>query len=208
MSSLLAGRLPPRVKLPPSLRAELTRAASGASLGGEGDSGRLPPPPDTAAAAAAAPAAEAPTRRRYESPVSDDESRADSPPVPSAAAPPPVSASADLDGDGEDDDDAPGDGGAGATPATAPLALDRTRLAVQALLHGCRNVNAYRPIGKIDEGTYGVVFAAEDVETGERVALKKVKMCVAGGRERVGSRPASSIPEGANSPRNALAGPS
>jgi cell division cycle 2-like protein len=37
-------------------------------------------------------------------------------------------------------------------------------------------VDAYRPLGKIDEGTYGEVFAAVDKATGERVALKKVKM--------------------------------
>ena len=45
-----------------------------------------------------------------------------------------------------------------------------------ALLHGCRSVNNYKPLAKIDEGTYGVVFSAEDIETREVVALKKVKM--------------------------------
>lgn len=37
-------------------------------------------------------------------------------------------------------------------------------------------MTCYKPLRKIDEGTYGVVFAAQDLETGERVALKKVKM--------------------------------
>jgi len=41
---------------------------------------------------------------------------------------------------------------------------------------GCRSVTAYRPLRKIDEGTYGVVFAAEEVGTGDVVALKKVKI--------------------------------
>lgn len=45
------------------------------------------------------------------------------------------------------------------------------------LWHGCRSVDrVYKPLRKIDEGTYGVVFAARDKVTGERVALKKVKM--------------------------------
>lgn len=37
-------------------------------------------------------------------------------------------------------------------------------------------MTAYRPLGKIDEGTYGEVFAAVDASTGVRYALKKVKM--------------------------------
>ena len=41
---------------------------------------------------------------------------------------------------------------------------------------GCRSVTAYRPLRKIDEGTYGVVFAAEELGTGDVVALKKVKI--------------------------------
>ncbi|RYY34255.1 hypothetical protein EON62_03465 [archaeon] len=43
------------------------------------------------------------------------------------------------------------------------------------LLHGCRPVTCYQPLGKIDEGTYGVVYHARDIETGEEVALKKIK---------------------------------
>ncbi|KAJ0398376.1 hypothetical protein ATCC90586_000713 [Pythium insidiosum] len=43
-------------------------------------------------------------------------------------------------------------------------------------LHGCRSVDSYARIGKIDEGTYGVVSKARDKETGDIVALKQVKM--------------------------------
>jgi cell division cycle 2-like protein len=43
-------------------------------------------------------------------------------------------------------------------------------------LHGCRSVDCYARIGKIDEGTYGVVSKARDKATGEVVALKQVKM--------------------------------
>ncbi|CAK4683742.1 hypothetical protein LEN26_013079 [Aphanomyces euteiches] len=40
----------------------------------------------------------------------------------------------------------------------------------------CRGVDNYARIGKIDEGTYGVVSKARDKATGEIVALKQVKM--------------------------------
>ncbi|KAL4087559.1 hypothetical protein PRIC1_013449 [Phytophthora ramorum] len=43
-------------------------------------------------------------------------------------------------------------------------------------LLGCRSVDCYARIGKIDEGTYGVVSKARDKETGDVVALKQVKM--------------------------------
>lgn len=43
-------------------------------------------------------------------------------------------------------------------------------------LHGCRSVDNYKRIGKIDEGTYGVVSKAQDKVTGDIVALKQVKM--------------------------------
>ncbi|KAH6797780.1 Protein kinase superfamily protein [Perilla frutescens var. hirtella] len=44
------------------------------------------------------------------------------------------------------------------------------------MLQGCRNVDEFERLNKIDEGTYGVVFRAKDKKTGEVVALKKVKM--------------------------------
>ena len=68
----------------------------------------------------------------------------------------------------------PDDDGVGG-PAAPP------RAAHNPYWHGCRSVTSYRPLRKIDEGTYGVVFAAEDVATGERVALKKVKLGGASG---------------------------
>ncbi|RLN58601.1 hypothetical protein BBJ28_00009106 [Nothophytophthora sp. Chile5] len=43
-------------------------------------------------------------------------------------------------------------------------------------LHGCRSVDCYARIGKIDEGTYGVVSKARDKVSGDVVALKQVKM--------------------------------
>ncbi|KAL5724763.1 cyclin-dependent kinase [Ranunculus cassubicifolius] len=44
------------------------------------------------------------------------------------------------------------------------------------MLQGCRSVDEYERLNKIDEGTYGVVYRAKDKKTGEIVALKKVKM--------------------------------
>ncbi|OQS06792.1 cyclin-dependent kinase, partial [Thraustotheca clavata] len=40
----------------------------------------------------------------------------------------------------------------------------------------CRGVDNYARIGKIDEGTYGVVSKARDKATGDIVALKQIKM--------------------------------
>lgn len=44
------------------------------------------------------------------------------------------------------------------------------------MLQGCRSVDEFERLNKIDEGTYGIVFRARDKKTGEIVALKKVKM--------------------------------
>ncbi|WCJ38694.1 Protein kinase superfamily protein [Euphorbia peplus] len=44
------------------------------------------------------------------------------------------------------------------------------------MLMGCRSVDEFERLNKIDEGTYGVVYRARDKKTGEIVALKKVKM--------------------------------
>ncbi|XP_043723877.1 cyclin-dependent kinase G-2-like isoform X2 [Telopea speciosissima] len=44
------------------------------------------------------------------------------------------------------------------------------------MLQGCRSVDEFERLNKIDEGTYGVVYRAKNKKTGEIVALKKVKM--------------------------------
>ncbi|KAG9446662.1 hypothetical protein H6P81_012790 [Aristolochia fimbriata] len=44
------------------------------------------------------------------------------------------------------------------------------------MLHGCRSVDDFEKLNKINEGTYGIVFKARDQKSGEVVALKKVKM--------------------------------
>ncbi|KAG8914143.1 hypothetical protein FRC01_004199 [Tulasnella sp. 417] len=43
-------------------------------------------------------------------------------------------------------------------------------------ISSCRSVYAYKRLNHIEEGSYGVVFRAQDVETGDIVALKKLKL--------------------------------
>lgn len=42
------------------------------------------------------------------------------------------------------------------------------------VIHMCNSVNKYRKIARLNEGSYGVVYKAENTETGEIVALKRV----------------------------------
>lgn len=43
-------------------------------------------------------------------------------------------------------------------------------------ISSCRSVYAYKRLNHIEEGSYGVVFRAQDLETGDIVALKKLKL--------------------------------
>lgn len=43
-------------------------------------------------------------------------------------------------------------------------------------LSGCRSVDNFEKLNRVEEGTYGVVYKARDRTTGEIVALKKIKM--------------------------------
>ncbi len=44
------------------------------------------------------------------------------------------------------------------------------------LLEGCRSIESYEHLNKIDEGAYGVVYRARDKRTDEIVAIKKLKL--------------------------------
>ena len=44
------------------------------------------------------------------------------------------------------------------------------------MLEGCRSVETFEYLNKIDEGAYGVVYRAKDKKTGEIVAIKKLKL--------------------------------
>lgn len=43
-------------------------------------------------------------------------------------------------------------------------------------IEGCRSVEEFECLNRIEEGTYGVVYRAKDKKTGELVALKRLKM--------------------------------
>ncbi|CAD6905059.1 unnamed protein product [Tilletia laevis] len=60
-----------------------------------------------------------------------------------------------------------------ALPVTRSLAPSRT---AHPVIGGCRSVYCFERLNHIEEGSYGVVFRAKDKETGEIVALKKLKM--------------------------------
>ncbi|PKI78334.1 cyclin-dependent kinase G-2 [Punica granatum] len=70
-----------------------------------------------------------------------------------------------TDTESEGDDDSPG----------TPEPIGPPQRSVN-MLQGCRSVDEFERLNKIDEGTYGVVYRARDKKTGEVVALKKVKM--------------------------------
>jgi cell division cycle 2-like len=40
----------------------------------------------------------------------------------------------------------------------------------------CRSVEKFEKLGRIQEGSYGIVYRAKDKETEEVVALKRIKM--------------------------------
>ena len=45
-----------------------------------------------------------------------------------------------------------------------------------ALLEGCRSIEGFEYLNKIDEGAYGVVYRARDKHSGDVVAIKKLKL--------------------------------
>ena len=44
------------------------------------------------------------------------------------------------------------------------------------MLEGCRSIESFEHLNKIDEGAYGVVYRARDKTSGEVVAIKKLKL--------------------------------
>ena len=47
---------------------------------------------------------------------------------------------------------------------------------VPECIRSCRSVNKYKKLERLNEGSYGVVYKAQNVETGEIVALKRVSV--------------------------------
>ncbi|KAJ3175260.1 hypothetical protein HDU87_006342 [Geranomyces variabilis] len=60
-------------------------------------------------------------------------------------------------------------------PPAAPIKPQRTHLPGPPLV-SCRNVDNYEKLNRIEEGAYGIVYRARDRQTGEIVALKKLKL--------------------------------
>ena len=44
------------------------------------------------------------------------------------------------------------------------------------ILGTCRSVSEFEKLNRIGEGTYGIVYRAKDLQSGEIVALKKIRM--------------------------------
>ncbi|OZJ01704.1 hypothetical protein BZG36_05264 [Bifiguratus adelaidae] len=59
---------------------------------------------------------------------------------------------------------------------TPPPPQPRRLVAQSPFLQGCRHVDNYEKLNRIEEGSYGIVFRARDRETGDIVALKKLKL--------------------------------
>ncbi|KAG6651283.1 cyclin-dependent kinase G-2-like isoform X1 [Carya illinoinensis] len=77
------------------------------------------------------------------------------------------SSASQLSTDSGDEDDSHG------TPEPTPAAPPQRSV---NMLQGCRSVDEFERLNRIDEGTYGVVYRARDKKSGDIVALKKVKM--------------------------------
>ncbi|KAK1326901.1 Cyclin-dependent kinase G-2 [Acorus calamus] len=82
----------------------------------------------------------------------------------------------DVDGGSEGDDRSVGtDSEAAHGSPESPEPIKPPQRSID-MLKGCRSVDEFERLNRINEGTYGVVYRARDKKTGEIVALKKVKM--------------------------------
>uniref|UniRef100_A0A8C5PG68 cyclin-dependent kinase n=1 Tax=Leptobrachium leishanense TaxID=445787 RepID=A0A8C5PG68_9ANUR len=62
------------------------------------------------------------------------------------------------------------------SPAMSPAELKQELPKYLPALQGCRSVEEFQCLNRIEEGTYGVVYRAKDKKTDEIVALKRLKM--------------------------------
>lgn len=58
----------------------------------------------------------------------------------------------------------------------SPVTLKPIKLPQCEFLGACRSVSEFQKLNRIGEGTYGVVYRARDLKTGDVVALKKIRM--------------------------------
>lgn len=62
------------------------------------------------------------------------------------------------------------------TPPVRKVVHERPPPKFSPYLRECRHVDCFERLNHIEEGSYGVVFRARDKESGEIVALKKLKL--------------------------------
>ncbi|KAF6344196.1 cyclin dependent kinase 11B [Rhinolophus ferrumequinum] len=62
------------------------------------------------------------------------------------------------------------------SPTLSPIELKQELPKYLPALQGCRSVEEFQCLNRIEEGTYGVVYRAKDKKTDEIVALKRLKM--------------------------------
>ncbi|XP_059511537.1 cyclin-dependent kinase 11B isoform X6 [Stegostoma tigrinum] len=62
------------------------------------------------------------------------------------------------------------------SPPVSPVELKKELPRYLPALQGCRSVEEFQCLNRIEEGTYGVVYRAKDKKTDEIVALKRLKM--------------------------------
>ncbi|XP_059519913.1 cyclin-dependent kinase 11B-like [Myotis daubentonii] len=62
------------------------------------------------------------------------------------------------------------------SPALSPIEPKQELPKYLPALQGCRSVEEFQCLNRIEEGTYGVVYRAKDKKTDEIVALKRLKM--------------------------------
>jgi cell division cycle 2-like protein len=62
------------------------------------------------------------------------------------------------------------------SPVAEQRAPKRSRVEAEPEIRGCRSVELYEKLNRIEEGSYGIVYRARDRESGEIVALKRVKL--------------------------------
>uniref|UniRef100_A0ABK0LRM0 Protein kinase domain-containing protein n=2 Tax=Rattus norvegicus TaxID=10116 RepID=A0ABK0LRM0_RAT len=87
-------------------------------------------------------------------------------------------------GDSDEGEEEVGEGSSASTkgdyvpdsPALSPIELKQELPKYLPALQGCRSVEEFQCLNRIEEGTYGVVYRAKDKKTDEIVALKRLKM--------------------------------
>ena len=57
-----------------------------------------------------------------------------------------------------------------------PVTHERQKLPQHEILGACRSVSDFEKLNRVGEGTYGIVYRAKDLKSGEIVALKKIRM--------------------------------